>query len=194
MKLHLKWAALCASLAIIGMTSMAAQDDEKSLSNPKATLNEVDGPRAEGGTEETAATEAPKEEKSILGLPTSNNDGTILGLFPAPSSTVKAGSEEKYIARELADGEVDPAVENVFQADQTPVGAPPTSERKQASGKVVAKTELPEGVQNALKKHGWTADDAKVRKVTVYEIERDGKTVYTTPEGKLLESSGTEEK
>lgn len=79
-----------------------------------------------------------ERDREILGLPTSNTDGTILGITPAPSATVEAGNpNESYIAEELKDGKIDEGVENIFDADQDTVAVPPTSEREKAAGKVV---------------------------------------------------------
>jgi hypothetical protein len=102
------------------------------------TQETAQGPAATSEKGEQAAQETPAREGDgeILGLPTSNNDGTILGVIPAPSTKVEAGNQsESYISEELVDGKVDKDVENVFQADQDTVVAPSTAEREKAASK-----------------------------------------------------------
>lgn len=90
------------------------------------------------GQQEERDAPAREGDREVLGLPTSNNDGTILGVIPAPSRTVEAGNaEESYVAEELADGKVDQGVDNVFEADQDAVAVPPTSEREKAAGEFI---------------------------------------------------------
>ena len=127
-----------------------------------------------------------ENDGEVLGLPTSNEDGTILGWLPAPSRAVEAGSRESYIARELADGDVDSNIENVWQADQRPVGAPATAQREQSASRFVSRQEIPNKVRNALRNDGWDANNTRIRRLTVFEAEADGERVYVTENGTLL--------
>ena len=181
-------ALLTAALAL-GTTGAWANDEQAQAQKNR-----------DGG--EITAAEARQGETEVLGLPTSNNDGTILGILPAPSRTIEADSTQSYIAEELADGEIDPGVDNVFEADQDAVGAPPISEREKAAGKFIPPgqsqnqqpqrqdrssaerskdqsgskvgfNELPSQVQKSLRAHTGAVNLENIRK-----ISKDGQTCY----------------
>lgn len=179
---------LTAALAV-GATTVWANDEQARTQKS-----------SDGG--EITAAEARQGGTEVLGLPTSNNDGTILGVFPAPSAKVEAGSTQSYIAEELADGDIDPGVDNVFEADQDAVGAPPISEREKAAGKFIPPgqsqkqqqqrqdssiaqaskspsgskvqfNELPSPVQKSFRAHTGTVNLENIMKVS-----KDGQTCY----------------
>lgn len=141
--------------------------------------------RPENSANQDTAARNSRKDGEVLGLPTSNTDGTILGVLPAPSRTVEAGARESYIARELADGKVDKNVDNVFEADRQTVGAPPTTQREQAASQFTGQNQLPAPALKALKEKGWK--QAPVRQTWVYETKLDGESVYVTQDGKLLD-------
>lgn len=137
-----------------------------------------------------------EDDGEFLGLPTSNNDGTILGLFPAPSREVEAGNQqETYVASELQDGQVSPGVESVREADTDTVaiGGPAGSSSGQAAstsnqgqaGEKVQFSEAPEEVQSALRSQGWNQIQGSLKKLTVYEAQVNGQTVHVTEQGKV---------
>lgn len=137
--------------------------------------------------EQASGTDSDQDHGEVLSLPTSNQDGTILGIVPAPSRTVKAGFRKGYIAQELVDGKIDPDIQNVYDADQKAVGVPPISERDQRASKFVGEGTLPTVVRSALRERGWDGSGSKLKRVRVYEVTLNGKTVLATEAGKLFE-------
>lgn len=84
--------------------------------------------------------DAPTKEGDgeVLGRPISDNDGTILGVIPAPSRKVEAGNEqESYLAEELADGKISEGVDNISEADQDTIVVPSTAEREKAASEFI---------------------------------------------------------
>ena len=121
---------------------------EKHLRMAQNVANELNGsnaagsaPRVESVTSDSRniadeERDAPTKEGDgeVLGRPISDNDGTVLGVIPAPSRVVEAGNEQEgYIAEELADGKVNKGVDNVSEADQDTVAVPSTAEREKAA-------------------------------------------------------------
>ena len=124
---HLRIAQNVAKEMGISDNSSSAGSAPRSETETSASRNTVDEER-----------DAPTREGDgeVLGRPISDNDGTILGVIPAPSRKVEAGNEqESYVAEELADGKVNKGVDNIAEADQDTVAVPSTAEREKAASK-----------------------------------------------------------
>ena len=176
----------------------STQDREPVVQTPAAgaAAPSERGSETQAAEENDSGVDFENDDGEILGLPTSNNDGTILGLIPAPSREITVGADESYIAEELADGKVDPNIENVFQADRDVVTAPSTFDREKSAAKFTGPnqannttTSLPAEVRNALQERGWNAQAGDVKRVTVYAVEVDGKTVYASEDGTIYQPS-----
>jgi putative membrane protein len=164
----------------------AAANDPSGTRTASTDRNEFGQSRAE------RAAERNEEEAESL------KDGTIAGVVPAPSRTVRAGSTERYIAAELKDGKVDPNVSNVLQADtRTAIagGAPASAERSTSqdasnTARTEQRQELPQAAREALTRQGWSQAEGQVRQRTVYEAQVNGRTVLVTEDGKVLRAAG----
>lgn len=108
--------------------------DSNSSSAGSAPRTESEGSASSDPADQDRDAPTKEGDGEVLGRPISDNDGTILGVIPAPSRVVEAGNEqESYIAEELADGKVNKGVDNISEADQDTVAVPSTSEREKAA-------------------------------------------------------------
>jgi putative membrane protein len=117
-----------------------------------------------------------KGDGKVLGLSTSKGDGKILGIIPAPGRNRDSSSDSS--------AEVDTRVDT---DNDTASGAPGVAETGRSGSVELRFTEAPAAVKQALRDQGLSEDTARLKKMTVYEAEVNGKKIHVTEDGKVYQ-------